>query len=49
MGRPDEKAGEVPVAFVVLSSAGNREARSDAGRVKEAIKEHVRNSMVSVL
>ena len=49
MVRPDEKAGEVPVAFVVLSSAGNQEARSDAGLVKEAIKENVRKSMVSVL
>ncbi|KIM79852.1 hypothetical protein PILCRDRAFT_40917, partial [Piloderma croceum F 1598] len=40
VGRPDEKAGEVPVAFVVLSHVGNQEARCDAVRVKEVIKDH---------
>lgn len=46
VGRPDERAGEVPVAFVALTQVGNLEARRDAVRVKEAIKDHVRSSKV---
>jgi hypothetical protein len=49
VGRPDERAGEVPVAFVVLSHVGNLAARSDAVRVKEAIKDYVRSNKVSLL
>ena len=47
VGRPHERDGEVPVAFISLSQAGTLEARRDAVRVKEAIKDHVRNGKVS--
>lgn len=48
VGRPDERAGEVPVAFIVLTHIGNLEAQRDAVRVKDAIKDHVRSSKVGV-
>ncbi|KAF8333613.1 uncharacterized protein EI90DRAFT_3052573 [Cantharellus anzutake] len=47
VGKPDERAGEVPVAFVVLSDAGQEAYRWGSGGVKEAIKTHVREHKVS--
>jgi hypothetical protein len=37
------------VAFISLTQAGTLEARRDAVRVKEVIKDHVRSSKVSSL
>jgi acyl-coenzyme A synthetase/AMP-(fatty) acid ligase len=48
VGRPDERAGEVPVAFVALTQIGHLEAQNDVARVVEEIKDHVRSSKVSV-
>ncbi|KAF8333616.1 uncharacterized protein EI90DRAFT_3280444 [Cantharellus anzutake] len=42
VGKPDECAGELPVAFVVLSDAGQEAYRWGSGGVKDAIKTHVR-------
>ncbi|KAJ7078230.1 hypothetical protein C8R43DRAFT_1143436 [Mycena crocata] len=38
IGRPDEWCGEVPVAFVVLSTLGKDQAMRDSDAVKDAIK-----------
>ncbi|KAJ7853344.1 hypothetical protein B0H14DRAFT_2444459 [Mycena olivaceomarginata] len=38
IGRPDDRCGEVPVAFVVLSASGSHKASQNAEIVKEAIK-----------
>jgi acyl-CoA synthetase (AMP-forming)/AMP-acid ligase II len=38
IGRPDDRCGEVPVAFVVLSASGSHKASQSAEIVKEAIK-----------
>jgi acyl-coenzyme A synthetase/AMP-(fatty) acid ligase len=38
IGRPDNRCGEVPVAFVVLSASGSHTASQNVEIVKEAIK-----------
>jgi acyl-CoA synthetase (AMP-forming)/AMP-acid ligase II len=48
VGKPDDRAGETPVAFVVLTKAGNEAAERNAASVKEQIMWHVRASKVSV-
>ncbi|KAF9516668.1 hypothetical protein BS47DRAFT_1291985, partial [Hydnum rufescens UP504] len=44
VGKPDDRAGETPVAFVVLTKAGNEAAERNAASVKEQIMWHVRAS-----
>ncbi|KAH7908902.1 phenylacetyl-CoA ligase, partial [Hygrophoropsis aurantiaca] len=44
VGRPDERAGETPVAFVVLSSSGKDAAQFDEDHVKDTIQDHVRRA-----
>ncbi|KZV78649.1 acetyl-CoA synthetase-like protein, partial [Exidia glandulosa HHB12029] len=38
IGRPDERAGEVPVAFITLSAAGRQAAATSVSRVEEDVK-----------
>ncbi|KAJ7853331.1 hypothetical protein B0H14DRAFT_2354429 [Mycena olivaceomarginata] len=38
IGRPDDRCGEVPVAFVVLSASGSHKASQNVEIIKEAIK-----------
>ncbi|KAJ7772843.1 hypothetical protein DFH07DRAFT_145845 [Mycena maculata] len=44
IGRRDDRCGEVPVAFVVLSSIGRRQAETDSDSVKDAIKRSVQET-----
>jgi acyl-CoA synthetase (AMP-forming)/AMP-acid ligase II len=46
-GVEDERAGERPVALVVLSPKGKEEAASNALLVQQAIMNHVEHSKVS--
>jgi acyl-CoA synthetase (AMP-forming)/AMP-acid ligase II len=47
VGKPDDRAGETPVAFVVLTQAGKDAIGRDPASVKEQIMWHVRASKVS--
>lgn len=47
VGQPDERAGETPVAFVVLTPEGKAQAEIDSEKVKEELKELIRANKVN--
>ncbi|KAF9502656.1 hypothetical protein BS47DRAFT_1249214, partial [Hydnum rufescens UP504] len=47
VGKPDDRAGETPVAFIVLTQAGKDAIGRDPASVKEQIMWHVRASKVN--
>lgn len=49
IGTPDDRCGEVPVAFVVLSISGRRRETNHLESVKETIMRSVRETKVGVL
>ncbi|KZV79313.1 acetyl-CoA synthetase-like protein [Exidia glandulosa HHB12029] len=46
IGRPDERAGEVPVAFITLSAAGRQAAATSVSQVEEDVKLFVKEHKV---
>jgi acyl-CoA synthetase (AMP-forming)/AMP-acid ligase II len=46
IGRPDDRCGEVPVAFVVLSALGKHHANNSLESVKDAITRSVQETKV---
>lgn len=46
VGKPDKWSGEVPVAFITLTGAGQKAAKKDPEDVKSAIKDHVKATKV---